>query len=270
MTIQLFLEKPPLKIEYSWENSLSELFNAKDLNLINHIWEHTGNSLSESREYATLWDTKEGVLIYHKTSYKEYFGVTRAKSLGFKIRPGLYSQMRISSVGAALFTKDNKVCLQRRQEGLLAAGYLDSSAAGLCKVQDQKLDFEGAIREKLSRELRINNKSIKSIIQSGAHSSSDYCSGMITYVVHTNLSFNEIKKQTNKEYVSEIIDVNLEDLPEFIINHYIKKEDLIGDGCATLLRSLEEPVFKSTVQEINKTSSRILLGTLTQGKFIKI
>ncbi len=267
--IQIFQIPQTLRIRYSQETTFSRLFERKDQDLINSIWDNSENRLSESREYATLWNTTKGVLTYHKTSYKEYFGITRADSLGFKIRPVLTSQMRISSVGSAVVTKDKKVCIQRRQKGLLAGGYFDSGAAGLCKVSEGKLDFEMAIREKLQRELGINNENIESLVQTGVHTSTDYCSGMVTYAINTNLTFNNLKNQANKEYVNELIGIDLDKLPEFVVYHYNKRKEMVGDGCATLLEAIENPLRKKVIDEINKKTPKIFFGTLTEGKFIK-
>ncbi len=258
------------------EKDFSEKFAEHDRIFIDSLWADWKNAkgdliFSSPGNLGTLFDIRGSLFLYQPTEFKVYLATSSSypqKSLS----PLIYDSLRTSVVGAAVFTADEKIFIQRRPETAThAPGFLDSSVAGFCHPSpDGKLSFLDALLEKLSRELHIREEEIASIALTGAHSSPypDF-SGSFAFKVSTSLESGSLKERINHYYIASHDFISPQELPGFILRHYALSQDMIGEGCAVLLSSLEYPLFQETVRRINKYERKIVFGTLKKGTFIE-
>ena len=267
-----------IKIDAGLERhtQLSEFYQTGDEEKIVDNWDSqlkTGK-FSYSAMVGSLWNVRKdnGVVIasYLPTKYHVYNAVAcphkSSKSLSNKLR----ELMRVSSIGGVILTLDDKVLVQRRSTNVFAGGLLDSGVAGFSKVDEEcRLNFDSAVFEKLERELDIFPKDVSLLCQTSLHSSMghDY-SGMIGYLIKVNMEFEKIKDKLNEKYIDNILPTSINQIPEFLFEHYVKREDMIGDGCALLLSILEPNAFMTTVQELKRRGKNIDFGILQEGKFV--
>ena len=252
--LRILTESDRQKIELNWKEALKRT----------QIWRG---------ELGSLVDTQEGNLQYAKTDY----GVWRAIASP-DLHPEYttlsdlaYDKFRVSSVGIAVETIDGKVIVHRKPDNVPAGGKLDSSANGFCEVKNGQLDFGQAAYEKLERELKLTKEEILNLELRGVHSvvgKGSYCnSGMLAYHAKTKLPFEEIKQKANGSYIADLISVEKGDLANFIVTHYADGS-LIGDGCATLLASLDHKDFSIAVHTLRDSGKVIEFGFLRDGEFI--
>lgn len=232
---------------------------------------------AHSQILGSLWNTsiKNGktVASYLPMEYKIYNAAIFPHSESEAVSHKLRNIIRVSSVGGIVSTKDNFFLLQKRGGKVSGgAGLIDSGAAGFCPVNKAlQLDFDGAMKEKLERELGIRDKEILSLKQTALFSSLGYeFTGMISYLVKVRMNLEDIKRRINPEYVKEIIGLKEEDISNFIIEHYCVKKDLINDGCASLLSAFDFSRFEFTVKEIQSRGRKIHFGKLSDGIFYNI
>ena len=183
--------------------------------------------------------------------------------------------MRIGAVGAALKLVDGNVFVHKRSPNVThAKNMIDSSVAGLAHYDQsiEKLNFQKSLLEKLHRELKINDSEVKSVTFTGVHSSYDPdFSGMVDFALESNLEKGHIEERIDRSYFSEHYFVPSHNLSDFIIDHFAIREDMIGDGCATLLASLDHTTFIQTVDKIreyHRAGDIIDFGRLENGFFI--
>ncbi|MEK6850239.1 MAG: hypothetical protein AABX85_01550 [Nanoarchaeota archaeon] len=254
---------------------LEEFYDDNDTEKIDSNWQAqlaAGNF--RNLPMGSLWNTRQEnsriVASYLPTEYKVYNAVAFPHNSNNPPSYRLRSLMRISSVGGVIFTSDDKILMQKRAEGVTAAGLIDSVVAGFCVSNDKnKLDFDCAIKEKLKREAVIDQKEVSSLEQRSLFSSIGYdFSGMIGYLVKTTLSSQEIALRANKKYIGSIYALKKNEIFDFIARHYIKEQDMTGDGCAVLLSCLEQSEFEDVVEEIKSRGAKIQFGQLSEGKFI--
>lgn len=91
---------------------------------------------------------------------------------------------------------------------------------------------------------------------------------MVDFGLTVNLEFGKMKERANQKYLQDLQAVPEQDLPEYIVKHFLEAQDLIADGCANLLSSLPPDVFLDTVKRINKKEKLISFGHLMNGIFI--
>ena len=233
--------------------------------------------------------TGETRLVYRLTEYKVYSGIAfpALPDTEEKLSPPLRASMRASAVGCAIETADGKIIAQRRKEGIIDGGRLDSGAARMMVYDsaEGKLDWQQQALEKITRELNIMDHSqISSLVPRAAFSSrgpvhvpatkgyfSGGDSGMVGSLVQTALSYGQISDFFERTEVGEVIGINKSDLARFIIEQSRKdNKGLCGDGCATLLSTLPPDEFYQTVEKINSRESfRIQFGSLRNDAFIE-
>ncbi len=254
----------------------SENFDEHDRGLIDSLWEDWRDAkgdliFSSPGNLGTLFDIRGNCFIYQPTEFKVYLAAA-SSYLRKSLSQFIYDSLRTSVVGATVFTADNKLFIQRRPTTAThAPGFLDSSVAGFCHpIQDGKLPLLDALLEKISRELHIYEKEIEDIALTGAHSSPypDF-SGSFAFKVSTSLESGALKERINHHYIASHYFISPQELPEFILRHYALFKDMIGEGCAVLLSSLEYPAFQNTVERINAYERKIAFGTLKKGTFIE-
>ncbi len=214
----------------------------------------------------TLFDTTGNEYVYLETRYWLYRAVIDS------MLPEMRHNMRISSVGVAVLTRDKKVLVHRRGNDMEQyPGKLDSSAAGIMHIVDSRLDPRAEIKEKLRRELGITDDQIQYLGLSCVHHASDpkAMSGMYGFVVGVTSEPSELIEQVNPHYISEAELIKRDDLPDFVSEKFGTHE-LIGDGAAVLLASLPYNVFIDTVKKINRrTRHKVAFGKLQRGIFIE-
>ncbi len=210
--------------------------------------------------------TNPNNLLYRPADFKTFAVLFKTASKK-TFRKKLYSEMRTSCLGVAIILADETVVVQKRAKTLFACpGMWDSSVAGYCHNEKGKLDFLKAVYEKLARELNILTEDVKQIHFSGIHNSSaPELTGSATFNAFVNLSKTEIKRRANAKYVAELKFVHIRNIPRFCYEHFVEKKDIVGDGCATLLRALSDKEFKRAVEMINSKGKRIMFGTLKNG-----
>jgi hypothetical protein len=256
------------QVTYDSSQHFEELLSISDQQEIDKIWEERKRNQWDN-SLGNLWDTSQGQIVYTETNFRYYdtLGFTNNwenKPFNFQ----LYEYSRASSVGVVLETGDEIVIIQRRKAGLLAGGKLDPSVAGICVIKEGKLDLQRTALERILQELSLSPEEIYGLIPTGLHSSSDYCSSMFTFKVKTDLEFGAIKERTSgSRMITEPIPVSKDKLPQFIVKHFLKEGDLIGDGCAAFLASLEPEATEEVISSINKYQQIIKNGALVSGKF---
>jgi len=254
---------------------LSDFYGDGDRERIERNWKtQLENGFKFSNSVGSLYSTRRenGKVagIYLPTEYLVYNAVAFPHSESEVLSEDFRKRMRVSSVGGVVITADEKTLVQKRAEGMSAAGLYDSAAAGFCPLNTEgQLDFNAAVREKLKRELKVEEEHIGSLHRTGLWSSMGYdFSGMVGYVVSVNLTFEQIVAGMNQKYVGGMHGLEKKDVPGFIMDHYTGTRDLISDGCASLLCSLDRDSFDGLVKEINERGRNIAKGTLLKGQFI--
>lgn len=254
-----------------------EIFGKKDYEEIERIWEklkkERGNAIfSRPNRLGSLYDTQNGIFSYKPTDFKTYLAATNSYADKL-LSQAVYNNMRISSVGGVVRLADGNIFVHRRSKKVThVKDYIDSSVAGLAAIDSiGNINFKAAILEKLERELKIVQSEIKSLRVSAVHEShnSDF-SGMCDFVIDTELEAKEVNERVDKEYFGEYFIVPSVKLPEFIIDHFLIQQDMSGDGCATLLASLEHKIFLETVNRLRKAGKRIEFGQLENGIFVPL
>ncbi len=240
-----------------------------DKRLIESNWARIkkANSSLWPGELGTLIDSENGNLRYGRTSYD----VWRAAHdmLGQDtLSQILYNELRVSSVGIVVMTRDEKILVLEKPTGFPAEGKLDSSANGFCEVKNGKLDFDAAAREKLERELGMASGDIRKLGLRGVHSASDYYSGMLAYYAETSLTFDQVNRRANPKYVHKLHGIGRSDLADYVSEKYAAGE-LIGDGAATLLGVLDKKEFFGAIEKIKSRGGKIRFGKLSNGNFVE-
>lgn len=255
---------------------LEEFYEDGDIGKIDSNWQAqlmTGN-FRNSLPMGSLWNAiqekNRTIASYLPTDYKVYNAVAFPHHSSIPLSDRLRSLMRVSAVGGVILTSDDKILMQRRAEGVTAAGMIDSGVAGFCTSNDENgLDFNSAIKEKLKREVALEKKELISLEQRALFSSRGYdFSGMVAYLIRTTLPSEEVVRRANKKYVGNIYALKKDEILNFVTTHYIEKQDMLEDGCAALLSCLEQFEFEDTVKKIKNHDADIQFGQLSKGRFI--
>src|SRR3989338_2457156 len=98
-----------------------------------------------------------------------------------------------------------------------------------------------------------------------------YASSMCTFKTKTNKEFRKINEERNKNRVPKLYGIPKNELPGFLIDHYVGEAEpqIIGDGIATLMRSLEPEQFKEVIKELRKKGVNIKFGIVKNRKFFE-
>lgn len=254
--------------------NFSEFLSEEDACFIEQQWKLRKEQYGEaifSGKLGSLFDIQGNYFYFKTTEFRDYLAISSSYDEQ-NMSKHIYNMMRASVVGAAVYCSDGKVFVQRRPlTATHAPGYLDSSVAGFCHPDCKgNLSLVDAVLEKLQRELHVNKDEIDTLDLAGAHSSPapDFSGGFAFYVT-TSLSSEALGKRANAEYVCENHAIRIEHLPDFITHHFAVRGDMIGEGCAVLLASLEYSSFHKTVSRINHLKKKISFGTLKQGMFVE-
>ncbi|MEK6812731.1 MAG: hypothetical protein AABX86_01295, partial [Nanoarchaeota archaeon] len=78
----------------------------------------------------------------------------------------------------------------------------------------------------------------------GSHSSLKYFTGALDFRVEVDLTAEQVKARFNRDLVAHAHFFHKEELSNFIIEHYLKKKDLIEEGCANFLADLSKEKFE--------------------------
>ena len=254
------------KVKYDTSRSLADLFLQKEHAVMDQFWSERGKDLWDN-PLGNLWDTQDSIT-YIDTRFRFYDALGSTNSLQDKpFREELYEKSRAASVGIAVTTRDGYVVVQRRSLGsLLAPDKLDSSAAGMVVAKEEELDFNGIAIAKTCKELAVHESQV-SLVATGIHSSSDHCSSMITYKGTVNVPFSELG--AGEKWVGELIAVKEDELSDYIVEHFANTQELIGDGAATLLRSLDDEKFVKAIMALREKGCDLVAGTLVDGSFVE-
>lgn len=242
-----------------------------DMDIIKDNWEEViklnSRVFSLPNGLVTLYDTTNG-LEYRYTDFMQYVTICRT-SKSRNLSKSSYENMRVGAIGCALDLADGTVFVHKRSEKAThAASLWDSSFAGLLQVKNESVSLEEAIYEKLDNELNLKPHEITLRGVTGVHSSaSPDFSGTITLAATTKLGTQEFKKRIVPGAYSDYEFVPINQLPSFIVDHYVERGDLLGDGTATLLGMLDKLEFHNTVSKINRNFPAIVLGELRKGVF---
>jgi len=280
-----FFYKPEKPLEYNEllvkvsGNDFSDMLTFGDRAVIENNWkklrEEKGDKVfSRPGGLGSLVDTKNNIFTYRPTEFKVYVAVTltyQDKLLNNLV----YDNMRVSAVGAVLKLADEKVFVHRRSINVThAKSMVDSSVAGLVHFDYSigNLNFQKSLFEKLHRELKIKDEEVKNVAFTGVHSSYDPdFSGMADFAVETVLESGDIEERIDKNYFGEHYFIPVNKLADFVFNYYAVKRDMIGDGCAAILASLDHNLFFEAVRKINEhlDGKVIQFGRLDNGLYIR-
>ena len=284
MTFIRFYFKPENPVDYGKleikveGNDFSEILTENDRTVIEDNWdrlrkERGDKVFSRPGGLGTLYEVKDGVFTFRPTEFKVYIAVTNSYE-GRLLSPSVYDNMRISAVGATLRLLDGSVFVHRRSPNVThAKNMIDSSVAGLAPVDQLgiTIDFKKALLEKLKRELKITEAEVKRLDFRGVHSSYDPdFSAMFDFSMDVALERGHIEERVDRSYFGEHFFVPSDKLPDFVVEHFANKRDMIGDGCANILASLDDAVFRETVGLIRKGMDNgvIQFGRLENGLFV--
>ena len=249
------------------EGDYGDFLNNKDQEIFRQIWQERKNGQWDGR-LGNFWDT-QGALSFIGINFRHYDVISATISLPQRpLSENLYDLSRASSVGVALYTSDKKLVVQRRGDNILAAGLLDCSAAGMCNLKEGDLEFEEFLRVRMETELGLKRSDLIEVSPTNVHDAYGYGGNMVSYKARTHLSFPELKERIDPLLVNELVPINESELLDFIVESFSTGE-LIGDGWATFLSSLEEPAYKRTVQALRVRGCKISFGELVDGQFVE-
>ena len=276
-----FLYKPEKPVSFGtlsismYNRDFNEILSARDRAVIDTVWKNVQRERGEAvyskpGSLGTLYNCHGGMLVYRPTDFKTRLaiGLTFSKRT---LSASVYEQMRVSCVNAVVRLADGSVFVHRRSSLVThVPNMLDASVGGFADVNEQGiLDFEGALYEKLRRELKISDEEVGSAMLASVHSSREPdFSGMCDFVVDTNLSVNDLERRIDRSYFAEYFVVSSDELPQFIIDHYLHRGDMAPEGCATLLSSLEYHMFLEAVDHLTAAGANIRFGHIKNGIFI--
>ena len=233
----------------------------------------------KDNELGSLWSTLDG-LVFMPVRFKTYDAVTQhlpiQKGKVIPYSMVILEQLRTSAVGCVLETIDGYIVVQRRGTKVLAHNKLDSSASGMVVSLEGKLDFEAQALNKLEKELGISRHDLEYLVPTGIHRALDYGTAQFTFAAKTMKTLGQIREDKDpecnedldKSRTQEIKGIELEHLPSFIIDHATR--DLIGDGIATLLKSINnQDIFGGIISTLKLKGINIVSGTLKDGIFIE-
>ncbi|MDO8563584.1 MAG: hypothetical protein Q7R87_01095 [Nanoarchaeota archaeon] len=248
----------------------SNFMSDRDKRVVNQEWARlkTENPRVFSGKFGCLYDSQNGIFRFMPTKFKDYVTISKTfehQSLSKK----LYHNMRIGAVGAFLELKNGEIFVHRRsQKATHCAGFLDSSCAGLIQVEDGMMNLENSLMIKVNRELGINKSEVEILGVTGVHSSyePDF-SCMFDIALKTNLDKKEFEKRINPDNFSEYYFIPKRQIARYVLEHFVQKADMNGDGAATLLGALKSDDFYNAVDRINKSSKKIEFGKLCSGRF---
>lgn len=259
-----------------YDKDFSEIIKATDNPIIEEVWqrlrqERGDKIFSKPRSLGTLYDARGNVLTFRPTEFKVYITTTLSyeqRSLSQQI----YDSMRVGAVGVCVRTVDGFTFVHRRSAHVThARNLIDSSVAGFVPInQSGKLDFSNAVYEKLKRELKINPEEVKSLRLTAVHHAyePDF-SGMCDFIVETNLEKGNLERRIDLTAFAEHFFVPQQDLLRFIIDHYVAKQDMVPDGCATLLSSLDHQTSLELIEQLKKLGKSIKFGNLENNVFVE-
>ena len=277
-----FFYKPETPVDVSsltiriYDRDFSEIINASDNKTIEEVWqrlrEEKGDKIfSKPRSLGTLYDARGNILTFRPTEFKVYIATTLSheqRSLSQQI----YDSMRVGAVGVCVRTIDGVTFINRRSPHVThAKNLIDSSAAGFVPInQSGKLDFSNAVYEKLRRELKITPEEVISLKLTAVHHAyePDF-SGMCDFVVETNLEKGDLERRIDPNSFAEHFFISQRELPAFIIDHYIVRQDMVPDGCATLLSSLNHQASLELIEQLRRLGKSIKFGNLEDNLFIE-
>lgn len=264
----------------------------QDRDFLERDWKERG--YTRSAPIGTLqevtFDQRENTisLNYLLTEYKFYSGIAfpALPDTEEKLSQNLRKVMRASSVGCVVETADGKILVQRRKEGIIAGGMLDSAAAGMMVYDPMTgtFDWKQQTWEKLARELKIMDTSqIQALTATAIFSSRGPAhvqarkgyftgchSGTISSLALVNITYEALRETYSRSEVAELIGIEKSDLAQFIREHAGDEKCFVGDSCAALLAVLPEKEFYETIERLNsRETAKIRFGYLREGKFIE-
>jgi len=259
--------------------SILEMLTEDEQKLVEQSWRHrlSSNSGFEDNELGSLWGTHDGKIVFFPTRFKVYDAITkhlpRKKGKIIPYSEEVLEQLRASAVGCALETSDGFIVVQRRGTQVIASNKLDSSASGMVTTNGRTLDFKSHILNKLEQELGVGKTDLEYLAPTGIHRATDYGTAQFTFAGKTSKTLDQIQEDRDPRCTGEdtkriaaIYGIKLEHLPSFIIDH--ATTDLIGDGVATLLKSIGNLDIRDGIEDVLESKGLdFRLGYLFRGEF---
>jgi len=222
---------------------------------------------------ASLWDASPEGLTYIKMPFSVYQALNdlRGKNGSEKLSSNVLEIAHILAIGCSIESLDEMILVQERGQGLLAGGMLDASSTGIGVPKDNVIDLEQIMLGKIGIELNLADGSLKPLTFTGNHEASDYTASMCTFKVKSTREFGQINEGRNKERASTLYGISKSELPGYLIDHYVggAEPQIIGDGIATLMRTLNPDQFEEVTQELNRRGADIKFGIVKDRKFIE-
>ncbi len=254
------------KVKYNPEKDITPLFTLSELERVQQIWDAPQGPASKGWTSGTIgWleDTTNGIQ-YGRTEYAKFLAVAMGKSDFNKMLQSHFT----AAVGCAVLTADGFYLVQERAPGLLASQRLDSSAAGMGVIVEGKLDLEEQIKEKLKRELNLDNPVV---IPTGIHGAADFVSSQFTWKCQIEQSFEELKAKANSKFIQRVHAVHQDDLVQFILDHYKPEindpqESLIADAVGVFLRAMPREHREITLERLDRQGAPIQYAVVREGR----
>ena len=125
----------------------------------------------------------------------------------------------------------------------------------------------------MKRELNLPEETVSdTLAATGINGATDHLSSQVTWECDVALPFDELMAKANPKYVERVHKVHKDDLPEFLINHYIlpgnePEKSLIGDAVGVFLRVLGQNARDYAIDKMNSNGANICFGVFRNGKF---
>ena len=223
-------EKPvpldSLKLRVTGEDFSTSL-SAEDKRAIEDNWgqmllKHT-TIFSKPQGLATFYGSGD-TLSYMTTDYANYAAVSRTHEKR-TLSNGVYENMRVAAIGAALRFEDGSIFVHRRSyEATHVAGVIDSSCAGVCFVRDGSLSPSQDLAKKCEKELKLEAREYAIEGVSAVHRSyaPDF-RGMIDVVLRSNIGRDEFLGRVEGSFPESWI-IEEKEMPDLVFIILQKKE----------------------------------------------
>ena len=94
---------------------------------------------------------------------------------------------------------------------------------------------------------------------------------MCTFRTKANKEIGKINEERDKRRVTKLHGISKKELIVFLIDHYVGKgwPQLIGDGVAILMRTLEPEQFDEVVEELGREGINVNFGVIKDRELVE-
>jgi len=261
------------KVIYNTSRNVLNKIKVWENILIKKHWNLVKQPLLFNGDSCCLWEASKEKLIYIGMPFMVYNTVSyfQEREICDIFTKKTMKIVHALALGCCIESSDGIILVQERGKGLLAEGKLDASSTGVANIRGKEINLEKIMLRKIKEELNLRKEDLEPLIFTGNHEPCDYPSSMCTFKTKTNKEFRKINGERNKNRVPKLYGIPKNELPGFLIDHYVGEAEpqIIGDGIATLMRSLEPEQFKEVIKELRKKGVNIKFGIVKNRKFFE-